>query len=84
MSYQWSKLITEVCRSVQFFIFVKKWSVKIVTTSCKTYKTNERIYAHQLYFYQGKGLLDNGYLDNLNNGFLNKYEKNLMNMFLYL
>jgi hypothetical protein len=27
----------------------------------------------------GKGSLDNGYLDNLDNGFSNKYEKNLKN-----
>jgi hypothetical protein len=38
----------------------------------------------------GKGSLDNGYLDNLDNGFSNKYEKNLknkknfMDMFFYL
>jgi 5-methylcytosine-specific restriction endonuclease McrA len=30
--------------------------------------------------FNGKGSLDNGYLDNLDNGFSNKYEKNLKNI----
>jgi hypothetical protein len=32
----------------------------------------------------GKGSLDNGYIDNLDNEFLNKYEKNLKNRFVPL
>jgi hypothetical protein len=31
-----------------------------------------------------KGSLDNDYLDNFNNEFLNKYEKNVMNMFFLM